>query len=100
MASTSNVDSGLDSMPVNKPPFFNGANYAYWKNRMMYFIQESDMGAWNAVEEGYIKPLTHPRLWSKGETRMFQLNSKAIHIIFCALGPDEYGRVSSCTTAK
>ncbi|KAE8693581.1 Detected protein of unknown function [Hibiscus syriacus] len=22
-------------MPVNKPPFFNGANYAYWKNRMM-----------------------------------------------------------------
>ncbi|XP_038992978.1 uncharacterized protein LOC120116622, partial [Hibiscus syriacus] len=81
-------------------PFFNGANYAYWKNRMMYFIQASDMGAWNAVEEGYIKPLTHPRLWSEGETRMFQLNSKAIHIIFCALGLDEYGRVSSCTTAK
>ncbi|KAE8678027.1 hypothetical protein F3Y22_tig00111458pilonHSYRG00129 [Hibiscus syriacus] len=100
MASASNFDSGLDLMPVNKPPFFNGANYAYWKNRMMYFIQASDMGAWNAVEEGYIKPLTHPRLWSEGETRMFQLNSKAIHIIFCALGPYEYGRVSSCTTAK
>ncbi|KAE8677928.1 hypothetical protein F3Y22_tig00111473pilonHSYRG00032 [Hibiscus syriacus] len=74
MASASNFDSGLDSMPVNKPHFFNGANYAYWKNRMM--------------------------LWSEGETRMFQLNSKAIHIIFCALGPDEYGRVSPCTTAK
>ncbi|KAE8693144.1 hypothetical protein F3Y22_tig00110819pilonHSYRG00446 [Hibiscus syriacus] len=49
------------------------ANYAYWKNRMMYFIQASDMGAWNAVEEGYIKPL---------------------------IIQDEYGRVSSCTTAK
>ncbi|KAE8710759.1 hypothetical protein F3Y22_tig00110319pilonHSYRG00279 [Hibiscus syriacus] len=68
--------------------------------RMMYFIQASDMGAWNVVEDGYIKPLTHPRMWSEGETRLFQLNSKAIHIIFCALGPDEYGRVSSCTTAK
>ncbi|KAE8707081.1 hypothetical protein F3Y22_tig00110387pilonHSYRG00804 [Hibiscus syriacus] len=74
MASTSNVDSSLDSMPVNKPPFFNGANYAYWKNMMMYFIQASDMRTWNIVEDSYIKPLTHPRLWSEGETRMMKPN--------------------------
>ncbi|KAE8673375.1 hypothetical protein F3Y22_tig00111792pilonHSYRG00127 [Hibiscus syriacus] len=85
MTSTLNFDSGLDSMPVNKFYFFNGANYAYWKNMMMYFIQASDMGAWNTVEDGYIKPLTYPRLWTEGETRMFQLNSKAIHIIFVLL---------------
>ncbi|KAE8655891.1 Lysophosphatidyl acyltransferase 2, putative isoform 1 [Hibiscus syriacus] len=71
MASTSNFDFALESLPINKPPFFNGANYTYWKNRM-----------------------------SEEETRMFQLNLKAIHILFCALGPDEYEKISSCTTAK
>ncbi|KAE8665793.1 C-terminal binding protein AN [Hibiscus syriacus] len=94
MAFTSNSDFSLDLLPVNKPHFFNGANYAYWKNKMIYFIQASDMRAWNIIEDIYIKPS------SEGDTRMFQLNSKAIHIIFCALGPDEYGRVSSCTTAN
>ncbi|KAK8652354.1 hypothetical protein V6N13_061374 [Hibiscus sabdariffa] len=29
-----------------------------------------------------------------------ELNCKALHILFCALGPDEYGKVSSCESAK
>ncbi|GAV79150.1 UBN2 domain-containing protein [Cephalotus follicularis] len=31
---------------------------------------------------------------------MFQLNSKAKHALFCALGPNEFNRIFSCDSAK
>ncbi|KAK8523033.1 hypothetical protein V6N13_076259 [Hibiscus sabdariffa] len=27
---------------IDKPPYFNGEHYAYWKNRMMFFIKGPD----------------------------------------------------------
>ncbi|GAV69287.1 UBN2 domain-containing protein, partial [Cephalotus follicularis] len=32
--------------------------------------------------------------------RMLQLNSKAKHVLFCAVGPNEFNRISSCDKAK
>ncbi|GAV77229.1 UBN2 domain-containing protein, partial [Cephalotus follicularis] len=31
---------------------------------------------------------------------MLQLNSKAKHVLFCAVGPNKFNRISSCDTAK
>ncbi|KAE8683497.1 hypothetical protein F3Y22_tig00111207pilonHSYRG00230 [Hibiscus syriacus] len=79
MASTSNFDSGLDSILINKPPFFNGANYAYWKNRMIYFIQASDMGAWNnttIIEAKNLKSLTLEELISSLFTHEMMLEDE------------------------
>ena len=36
----------------------------------------------------------------RDDRRKLQLNAKAMHILFCALGPDEYAKMSSCTSAK
>ncbi|KAE8667313.1 Kinesin-3 [Hibiscus syriacus] len=90
----------MDSQPVNKPPFFNGANYAHWKNKMMYFIQSYNLGAWYSIMDGNSSPPGKYNDWNREEHKNFQRNSKAIHILFCALGPNEYGRVSSCSSAK
>ncbi|GMI95525.1 hypothetical protein HRI_003221800 [Hibiscus trionum] len=100
MASTSNIVVWGDSQPTNKPPFFNGVNYAYWKNRMKLFIQAYDLEAWKIIMRGYIAPTSNIESWSVEEDKGFSTNAKAMHLIFCALGPDEYGRVSSCSNAK
>ncbi|KAK8562447.1 hypothetical protein V6N12_010525 [Hibiscus sabdariffa] len=38
--------------------------------------------------------------WSDQERKQVQLNAKALHILLCALGPDEFAKVSSCGNAK
>ncbi|KAE8658128.1 Hydroxycinnamoyl CoA shikimate/quinate hydroxycinnamoyltransferase [Hibiscus syriacus] len=90
----------MDSQPVNKPTFFNGANYTHWKSKMMFFIRAYNLGAWNSIMNDYSTPPGELDDWSNEEKKKYQLNAKAIHILFCSLGPDEYGRISSCYSAK
>ncbi|KAL4335315.1 hypothetical protein GQ457_07G004490 [Hibiscus cannabinus] len=85
MASTSTCFSMEEGQSISKPPFFNGANYPYWKNRMMLFIQSTDYTIWDMVLD---------------ERRRVQMNAKAMHILFCALGPDEYAKMSSSSSSK
>ncbi|KAL4273774.1 hypothetical protein GQ457_13G017090 [Hibiscus cannabinus] len=101
MASSSHIEAWGDSQPTNKPPYFNGASYAYWKNRMKLFMQAFDLEAWKVIVSGYTPPSsTDMETWNNEENKKFSTNAKAMHLIFCALGPDEYGRVSSCSNAK
>ncbi|KAK8681359.1 hypothetical protein V6N13_053763 [Hibiscus sabdariffa] len=109
MASTSTCFSMEEGQSISKPPFFNGANYPYWKNRMMLFIQSTDYLIWDVVLDGPFTPLKRegdtlvPKQrheWNDEERRRVQMNAKAMHILFCALGPDEYAKMSSCSSAK
>ncbi|KAK8662540.1 hypothetical protein V6N13_092113 [Hibiscus sabdariffa] len=85
---------------TDKPPFFNGEHYAYWKNRMMFFIKAKDFHLWDIVEDGPFVPTKSKSEWSANDRKKMELNCKALHIIFCALGPDVYAKVSSCESAK
>ncbi|KAL4312066.1 hypothetical protein GQ457_01G013580 [Hibiscus cannabinus] len=38
--------------------------------------------------------------WSNQERKQVQLNAKVMHILLCALGPEEYAKISSCDNAK
>lgn len=38
--------------------------------------------------------------WDDVDIKMVQLNAKAMHILFCALDPNEYNRVSLYDNAK
>ncbi|KAL4313463.1 hypothetical protein GQ457_01G012500 [Hibiscus cannabinus] len=90
MASTSTCFSMEEGQSISKPPFFNGANYPYWKNRMMLFIQSTDYTIWDVQRHE----------WNDEERRRVQMNAKAMHILFCAFGPNEYAKMSSCSSAK
>ncbi|KAK8697753.1 hypothetical protein V6N13_113891 [Hibiscus sabdariffa] len=72
-----------ESQSITKPSFFNGDNYPYWKNRMMLFIKSNDY---------QVKVDTFDE-----ERRKMQVNDKALHMLFCALGPDMYSKISSYT---
>ncbi|GAV67867.1 UBN2 domain-containing protein, partial [Cephalotus follicularis] len=38
--------------------------------------------------------------FNDNDFKMLQLNSKAKHVLFCAIGPNEFNRISSCDLAK
>ncbi|GMI90020.1 hypothetical protein HRI_002671300 [Hibiscus trionum] len=105
--STSNL---YESQSTTKSPFFNGDNYPYWKNQMRLFIKSMDYMVWDVVEEGPYIPVKRtdkgrlvPKIKSEKteeDRRKMQVNDKALHIIFCAFGPDIYSKVSSIESAK
>ncbi|GAV74085.1 LOW QUALITY PROTEIN: zf-CCHC domain-containing protein/DUF4219 domain-containing protein/UBN2 domain-containing protein, partial [Cephalotus follicularis] len=89
-------------------PFFDGNNYSFWKTRMTIFLQSLDYQLWHIVVNGprlptktiegvSIKPKNE---YNDNDFRMLQLNSKAKHVLFCAVGPNEFNRISSCDSAK
>ena len=42
---------------INKPPMFNGMNYAFWEIRMKIFMESIDSCIWEAVVHGtYVPP--------------------------------------------
>ena len=45
-----------ESQAVNKPPYFTGMNYTYWKVKMRAFLQSIDERVWEQVEKGYFPP--------------------------------------------
>ncbi|KAL4387995.1 hypothetical protein GQ457_09G018890 [Hibiscus cannabinus] len=108
MASTSG-NNLYEAQSITKPPYFNGENYPYWKNRMRLFIKSNDYQVWDVVEDGpfipskregdRLIPKTKLEMTDEDRRRM-QINDKEMHMMFCALGPDEYAKMSSCTSAK
>ncbi|KAL4285514.1 hypothetical protein GQ457_16G024580 [Hibiscus cannabinus] len=45
------------SQSIDKPPYFNGAHYSHWKNRMMIFVQSIDYLLWDVIEDGPTIPM-------------------------------------------
>ncbi|GMI95518.1 hypothetical protein HRI_003221100 [Hibiscus trionum] len=77
---------------------------------MRLFIKSTDYMVWDVVEEGPYIPMKRdgearlvPKVKAEmtdDERRRMQVNDKALHVIFCALGPDIYSKVSSIENAK
>ncbi|GAV86464.1 DUF4219 domain-containing protein/UBN2 domain-containing protein, partial [Cephalotus follicularis] len=90
-------------------PFFDGNNYSFWKTRMTIFLQSLDYQLWHIIVngprmptrtiEGVVTPKPENE-YNDNDFRMLQLNSKAKHVLFCTVGPNEFNRISSCDSAK
>ncbi|RAL53735.1 hypothetical protein DM860_015463 [Cuscuta australis] len=91
----------MDSQSIHRPPFFNGQNYSYWKMRMEYFIQSIDFDLWLNVLHGRFVPSSGDFAGlSLEDKRKLSMNAKAINILHCSLGPDEFARVRTWKMAK
>ena len=42
--------SHIESFATNKPPFFTGIDYPYWKTKMTWFLQSTDLDLWDVIE--------------------------------------------------
>ncbi|GAV61677.1 hypothetical protein CFOL_v3_05204 [Cephalotus follicularis] len=76
---------------------------------MTIFLQSLDYQLWHIVVNGPRIPtrtieglvsLKPENEFNDDDFKMLQLNSKAKHVLFCAVGPNEFNRISSCDTAK
>ena len=98
-----------ESFPINKPHFFAGSDYQFWKHKMTWYLEFLDLEVLKTILYGYIFPPKDvdgckiPKTLdecSEKESINFQLNSKAIYIIVCAMDRNEYNRISQCKTTK
>ncbi|XP_072088159.1 uncharacterized protein [Arachis hypogaea] len=89
----------------NRPPYFNGSIYSYWKERMRIFVQSIDYNIWkiilngpdvstkqNSDEEVVAKEDSE---WIEEEKNKVELNVKAINLMHYAISFEEYRKVSS-----
>ncbi|GAV68978.1 LOW QUALITY PROTEIN: UBN2 domain-containing protein, partial [Cephalotus follicularis] len=89
-------------------PFFDGNNYSFWKTRMT-ILQFLDYQLWHIIVngprmptrtiEGVVSPKPENE-YNDNDFRMLKLNSKAKHVSFCVVDPNEFNRISSCDSAK
>uniref|UniRef100_A0A1U7V1B4 Uncharacterized protein LOC104214116 n=1 Tax=Nicotiana sylvestris TaxID=4096 RepID=A0A1U7V1B4_NICSY len=93
-----------------RAPLFNGQYYSWWKNRMKDHIIGEDYELWDIVTDG---PLATTKKTAQGvevpktrgdytteDLKKWEKNVKAKKWLVCGLGPNEYSRIQSCTTAK
>ncbi|GAV75330.1 LOW QUALITY PROTEIN: zf-CCHC domain-containing protein/DUF4219 domain-containing protein/UBN2 domain-containing protein, partial [Cephalotus follicularis] len=89
-------------------PFFDGNNYSF-KTRMNIILQSLDYQLWHIIVNGPRMPtrtvegvvsLKPEEEFNDNDFRMLQLNSKAKHVLFCAIGQNVLNRISSCDSAK
>ncbi|GAV74535.1 DUF4219 domain-containing protein [Cephalotus follicularis] len=104
-----NLNVGLEGSSISRSPFFDGNNYSFWKTRMTIFLQSLDYQLCNIIVNGprvptrvveEVESIKPENGFNDNDFRMFQLNSKAKHVLFCAVGPNEFNRISSCDSAK
>ncbi|KAK5836860.1 hypothetical protein PVK06_012663 [Gossypium arboreum] len=90
-----------ESQSINRLSYFNDANYSYWKTRMTLFIQANNYAMWDIIMDGPTIPqkkeskIFVPKSnnkWNDEDRKNMQQNAKAMHTLFCALGPDEYSK--------
>ncbi|MQM06280.1 hypothetical protein Taro_039101 [Colocasia esculenta] len=85
---------------VNKPSYFDGTNYAYWKTRMQVFLRVQDHKIWGVVNKGPYELSEDKEKWTPEEIKKSNANWSAMNIMQCSLHPTEFSSVSSCSSAK
>ena len=76
---------------------------------MAWYLESLDLEVWKTILFGYTFPTKDVDggkirktldEYNEEESRKFQLNSRAIYILVCAMDRNEYNRISQCKTAK
>ena len=99
-------DSYKEHTNVTKPPFFDGSNYAYWKDRMEIWICSRDLEEWKSIKKGYEHPVDDTSTpisildLTPEQATKYTNNMKALNSLVRALSASEYNKISAYRTAK
>ena len=89
-----------EGFSIHRPPYFNGTNFSYWKNRMQVFLRAQDYQVWMVVSKGPYQLSEDEDNWTEDEIKKSTTNFNAMNIMQCAIEPNEYSRISMCSSAK
>ena len=88
-------DNGIH---VGKPPFFDGNNYDYWKNRMSAHLKAMSRKLWRVVNDGYV--ILDAKNLTPVDEENEVLNDQGVNVLFSALDVSEFNKVKSHINAN
>ena len=97
--------SHIESFVTNRPWFFTWTDYPYWKTKMTWFLQSTNLDVWDVIKDGptfsskLVDGVMVPKPkqeWDERDRRNFQLNGKVIYTLQCSMDRNEYNRIWQC----
>jgi hypothetical protein len=91
----------LLSIPLGKPPFFDGEDYCMWSDKMRHHLTSLHKSIWDIVEYGAQVPKVGDKDYDSDEADQIRhFNSQATIILLASLCREEYNKVQGLKTAK
>src|SRR6187455_2410089 len=91
----------LLSVPLGKPPTFDGEDYARWSDLMKFHLTSLHKSIWNVVEFGAQVPSIGDKDYDEDEVAQIEhFNSQAKTILLASLSREEYNKVQGLKSAK
>jgi hypothetical protein len=91
----------LLSVPLGKPPVFNGEDYSMWSDMMRHHLTSLHASIWNIVEFGAQVPSVGDEDYDSDEVAQIKhFDSQATTILLASLCREEYNKVQGLKSAK
>jgi hypothetical protein len=91
----------LLSVPLGKPPVFNGEDYCMWSDKMRHHLTSLHASIWDIVEFGAQEPSMGDEGYDSDEVAQIRhFNSQATTILLASLSREEYNKVQGLKSAK
>ena len=91
----------LLSVPLGKPPFFDGEDYCMWSDKMSHHLTSLYKSIWDIVEYGAQVPKVGDKDYDSDEADQIRhFNSQATTILIASLCREEYNKVQGLKTTK
>jgi hypothetical protein len=91
----------LLSVPLDKPPYFDGEDYCIWSDKMRHHLTSLHESIWDIVEFGAQVPQVGDKDYDSDEAAQIRhFNSQATSILLASLCREEYNKVQGLKSAK
>jgi hypothetical protein len=91
----------LLSVPLGKPPVFDGGDYCMWSDKMRHHLTSHHASIWDIVEFGAQVPSMGDEGYDSDEVAQIRhFNSQASNILLASLCQEEYNKVQGLKSAK
>jgi hypothetical protein len=91
----------LLSVPLGKPPCFDGEDYSMWSDKMRHHLTSLHKSIWDIVEYGVQIPKVGDKDYDSDEAdQIWHFNSQATTILLASLCREEYNKVQGLKMAK
>jgi hypothetical protein len=91
----------LLSVPLGKPPVFDGEDYCMWSDKMRHHLTSLHTSIWDIVEFGAQVPSVGDEGYDSDEVAQIRhFNSQATTILLASLCREEYNKVQGLKSAK
>jgi hypothetical protein len=91
------LNAHLLSIPLGKPPHFDGEDYSFWSHKMRSHLFSLHPSIWEIVENGmHFDSIDNPIFINE----QIHKNAQATTVLLASLCMDEYNKVSDLDNAK